>query len=342
MPIVCGMATIEVDEDRFAAMLAELKPHLDERQWRLTLGAQARALGRGGISRVAGLTGSHPDTVARGARELEQGIEPDGRVRQPGAGRPPATDLDPGLVDALRKLVEPETRGDPMQPLVWTTKSTGNLAGELGKAGRPVSADTVGRLLKDRLGYSLQGNARTIEGSQHPDRDAQFGYINELVTWCLAAGIPVISVDCKKKELVGNFKNGGAEWEPKGSPRRVNDHDFADKELGKVAPYGIYDLAANAGWVNVGTDHETAAFAVESIRRWWKPAGAQAYPGARQLLITADCGGSNGSRRRLWKVELAKLATELGIQITVVHLPPGAQCRCLSSANFRELAVVGA
>ena len=263
------MATVEVDEDRFAAMLAELKPHLDERQWRLTLGAQARALGRGGISRVAGLTGSHPDTVARGARELEQGIEPGGRVRQPGAGRPSATDLDPGLVAALRKLVEPETRGDPMQPLVWTTKSTGNLAGELGKAGRPVSADTVGRLLKDRLGYSLQGNAKTIEGKQHPDRDAQFRYINELVTWCLAAGIPVISVDCKKKELVGNFKNGGAEWEPKGSPRRVSDHDFADKELGKVAPYGIYDLAANAGWVNVGTDHETAAFAVESIRRWW-------------------------------------------------------------------------
>ena len=272
------MATVEVDEDRFAAMLAELKPHLDERQWRLTLGAQARALGRGGISRVAGLTGSHPDTVSRGARELEQGIEPGGRVRQPGAGRPSATGLDPGLVAALRKLAEPETRGDPMQPLVWTTKSTGTLAGELGRAGRPVSADTVGRLLKDRLGYSLQGNAKTIEGSQHPDRDAQFRYINDLVTWCLAAGIPVISVDCKKKELAGNFNNGGAEWEPEGSPRRVNDHDFADKQLGKVAPYGSCDLAANAGWVNVGTDHETAAFAVESIRRWWQSAGAPAYP----------------------------------------------------------------
>ena len=238
-------------------------------------------------------------------------------------------------MDALRKLVEPETRGDPMQPLVWTTKSTGNLAGELGRAGRPVSADTVGRLLKDRLGYSLQGNAKTIEGKQHPDRDAQFRYINDLVTWCLAASIPVISIDCKKKELVGNFRNGGAEWEPKGSPRQVNDHDFADKQLGKVAPYGIYDVAANSGWVNVGTDHETAAFAVESIRRWWKAAGARTYPGARQLLITADCGGSNGNRRRLWKVELARLATELGIEITVVHLPPGAQCRCLSAANYR-------
>jgi Rhodopirellula transposase DDE domain len=182
----------------------------------------------------------------------------------------------------------------------------------------------VGRLLKDRLGYSLQGNAKTIEGKQHPDRDAQFRYINDLVTWCLAAGIPVISIDCKKKELVGNFKNGGAEWEPKGSPRQVNDHDFADKQLGKVAPYGIYDVAANSGRVNVGTDHETAAFAVESIRRWWKAAGAPAYPGARQLLITADCGGSNGNRRRLWKVELARLATELGIEITVARLPPGA------------------
>ena len=277
------MATVEVDEDRFAAMLAELKPHLDERQWRLTLGAQARALGRGGISRVAALTKLHPDTVSRGARELEQGIEPGGRVRQAGAGRPSATDLDPGLVDALRKLVEPETRGDPMQPLVWTTKSTGNLAGELGRAGRPVSADTVGRLLKDRLGYSLQGNAKTIEGKQHPDRDAQFRYINDLVTWCLAAGIPVISIDCKKKELVGNFRNGGAEWEPKGSPRQVNDHDFADKQLGKVAPYGIYDVAANSGWVNVGTDHETAAFAVESIRRWWKAAGA------RPTRVPASC-----------------------------------------------------
>ena len=228
-------------------MLAELKPYLDERQWRLTLGAQARALGRGGISRVAALTRSHPDTVSRGARELEQGIEPGGRVRQAGAGRPSATELDPGLVDALRKLVEPETRGDPMQPLVWTTKLTGNLAGELGRAGRPVSADTVGRLLKDRLGYSLQGNAKTIEGKQHPDRDAQFRYINDLVTWCLAAGIPVISIDCKKKELVGNFKNGGAEWEPKGSPRQVNDYYFADRQLGKVAPDGIYDAAANGG-----------------------------------------------------------------------------------------------
>src|SRR5260370_23718364 len=220
MPIVCGMATVEVDEDRFAAMLAELKPHLDERQWRLTLGAQARALGRGGISRVAGLMGSHPDTVARGARELEQGIEPGGRVRQPGAGRPSATDLDPGLVAALRKLVEPETRGDPMQPLVWTTKSTGNLAGELGKAGRPVSADTVGRLLKDRLGYSLQGNAKTIEGSQHPDRDAQFGHINELGTRCLAAGTPRISVDWHEKDPVGNVQNGRRGVGPQRPPAR--------------------------------------------------------------------------------------------------------------------------
>jgi hypothetical protein len=183
----------------------------------------------------------------------------------------------------------------------------------------------VGRLLKDRLGYSLQGNAKTIEGKQHPDRDAQFRYINDLVTWCLAAGIPVISIDCKKKELAGNFRNGGAEWEPKGSPRQVNDHDFAGRQLGKVAPYGIYDVAANTGQVNVGVDHETAAFAVESIRRWWTSAGVQAYPGACHLLITADCGGSSGNRRRLWKVELAQLATELGIEITVVHPAPGRQ-----------------
>ena len=220
--------------------------------------------------------------------------------------------------------MEPETRGDPVQPLVWTAKPTGHLAGELGRAGWPVSADTVGRRLKDRLGYGLQGGAKTLEGGQRPGRGAQFGYINDLVTGCLAAGIPVISIDCRQKELAGDFKNGGAEGEPEGSPRRVNDHGFAGKELGKVAPYGIYDLAANAGWVNVGTGHETAAFAVESIRRWWKSAGAQACPGARQLLITAGCGGSNGSRRRLWKVELAKLATGPGIEITVVHLPAGA------------------
>ena len=303
-------------------MLAELKPNLDERQWRLTLGAQARALGRGGIA-VAALTRSHPDTVSRGARELEQGIEPGGRVRQAGAGRPSATELDPGLVDALRKLVEPETRGDPMQPLVWTTKSTGNLAGELGQGGTSGQRGHRGALLKDRLGYSLQGNAKTIEGKQHPKGDAQFRYINDLVTWCLAAGIPVISIDCKKKELVGNFKNGGAEWEPKGSPRQVNDHDFADRQLGKVAPYGIYDVAANSGWVNVGTDHETAAFAVESIRRWWQSAGA-GLPGCPPAAHHRGLRRFQRRRRRLWKVELARLATELGIEITVVHLPPGA------------------
>ena len=188
-----------------------------------------------------------------------------------------------------------------MQPLVWTTKSTGNLAGELGRAGRPVSADTVATL-KDRLGYSLQGNAKTIEGKQHPDRDAQFRYMNDLVTWCLAAGIPVISIDCKKKELVGNFRNGGAEWEPKGSPRQVNDHDFADKQLGKVAPYGIYDVAANSGWVNVGTDHETAAFAVESIRRWWKPPGRYPAP--------------PGPRWRTWMTSATAMRKEMGLQRT--------------------------
>jgi len=317
------MATLVVDEDRFVEMLAELKPHLNEQQWRLTLGAHARALGRGGISKVASLTGSHPDTVSRGARELEEGIEPDGRVRRAGAGRKAMEHVDPELTGELGKLVDPGSRGDPMQPLRWTTKSTQNLADALTAAGRPVSADKVGQLLKDQLGYSLQGNAKTIEGKQHPDRDAQFRYINELVTWCLAAGIPVISVDCKKKEKVGNFANGGAEWEPAGSPRRVLDHDFPTA-AGKVAPYGIYDMAANAGWVNVGTDHETAAFAVASIRRWWYSAGAAVYPGTRQLLVTADCGGANGYRNRAWKKELALLASELDIEITVVHLPPAA------------------
>jgi hypothetical protein len=320
------MATIAVDEDQFVEMFAELKPRLNELQWRLLLGAHARALGYGGRKRIAQLTGAHPDTVARGARELEEGIpeEMEGRVRQAGAGRPLAEDADPQLLPALRALVEPGTRGDPMRPLLWTTESTQTLADRLSADGHPVSADTVGRLLKDKLAYSLQGNSKTIEGSQHPDRDAQFRYVNDLVVWCLAAGIPVISIDCKKKELVGNFKNGGREWRPKGDPRRVSDHDFMDKKLGKVAPYGVYDVGANTGWVNAGTDHETSAFAVESVRRWWTSAGSATYPGARQLLITADCGGSNGYNRKLWKVELAQLATELDLEITVVHLPPGA------------------
>src|SRR6266540_3179637 len=262
------MGQLVVDEDRFTGMLAEVRPHLNELQWRLLLGAQARSLGRGGIKRVAQLTGVHPDTVGRGARELEQGIEPDGRVRRAGAGRPQAVEVDAGLVPALRRLVGPGTRGDPESPLRWTTKSTEKLAGELASAGHPVSPDTVGRLLKED-GYSLQGNAKTVEGKQHPDRDGQFRFINEQVREFQAAGQPVISVDTKKKELVGNYKNGGKEWRPRGEPERVEVHDFKG-ELGRAVPYGVYDMTANAGWVNVGTDADTGAFAVESIRRWWR------------------------------------------------------------------------
>jgi hypothetical protein len=315
------MGQLVVDEDRFAAMLAEMRPQLDERAWRMLLGGQARLLGRGGVTRVAGLAGVHPDTVGRGVRELGAGLLPEGRVRARGAGRPPAEQLDRELAPALRAMVDPETRGDPESPLRWTTKSTQNLAEELTSAGHAVSADTVGRLLKAD-GYSLQGNAKTVEGKQHPDRDGQFRLINELVTQFQEAGQPVISCDTKKKELVGNYKNGGREWQPQGQPQRVDVHDFKG-ELGRAVPYGVYDLTANAGWVNVGTDADTAVFAVESIRRWWQRIGRAAYPQATRLLITADSGGSNGSRLRLWKVELAKLAEELGLQISVSHLPPG-------------------
>lgn len=305
-----------------AARLAEIRPFLDERAWRLLLGAEARAIGYGGMKVVAAAAKAKADTVSRGAHELESGVVPDGRVRAPGAGRPAAEVSDPDLVAALEELVDPETRGDPESALRWTTKSTVHLADELTKAGHGVSSVTVGRVLK-QAGYSLQGNAKTVEGRQHPDRDAQFRYINAQVSAFQAGGDPVISVDAKKRELVGNFATGGAEWMPAGKPERVNVHDFVDKELGKATPYGVYDVTANTGWVNVGTDADTGAFAVESIRRWWDTVGRTAYPGTGRLLITADSGGSNGSRLRLWKTELAGLAAETGLEITVTHLPPG-------------------
>ena len=316
------MSITAVEQDRMAARLAEIRPFLDERAWRLLLGAEARAIGYGGMKLVAAAAKAKADTVSRGAHELESGVVPDGRVRAVGAGRPAARVADPGLVPALEELVDPETRGDPQSPLRWTTKSTSHLADELTTAGHQVSSVTVGRLLK-AAGYSLQGNAKTVEGSQHPDRDAQFRYINTQVSAFQGTGDPVISVDAKKKELVGNFANNGAEWMPAGAPERVNVHDFADQDLGKATPYGIYDVTANTGWVNVGTDADTGAFAVESIRRWWHTVGHAAYPDATRLLITADSGGSNGSRLRLWKTELAALAAETGLEITVVHLPPG-------------------
>jgi hypothetical protein len=315
------MAITAQAQDRLAGVLSEIRPHLNERQWRLLLGAEARAVGRGGIKLVARVAAASVDTVGRGARELEAGIEPDGRVRHVGAGRRSVEDADPGLVPALEALVDPESRGDPESPLRWTTKSTSRLAEELTVRGHEAAPRTVARLLKE-TGYSLQGNTKTIEGKQHPDRDAQFRYINEQVVAFQADGDPVISVDTKKKELVGNYANGGAEWEPKGAPRRTNVHDFPDTELGKAVPYGVYDVTADTGWVNVGTDADTGQFAVESIRRWWHAVGGTAYPNAKRVLITADSGGSNGSRLRLWKTELASFAAETGLEITVLHLPP--------------------
>jgi transposase len=305
-----------------AAKFEAIFPHLDERQRRLLMGAEARALGHGGIRLVARAAGVREATVSLGVDELDSGAGPLGRARRPGGGRKRAADVDPGLRPALLALVEPEERGDPMSPLRWTTKSTRTLAGELTRQGHRVGADTVSDLLREE-GFSLQGNAKTIEGARHPDRDAQFRYINEQVKAHQDSADPVISVDTKKKENVGEFKNGGREWRPKGQPAAARTHDFPDEQLGKAIPYGVYDLAANAGWVNVGTDHDTAAFAVESIRRWWDAAGRAAYPGARRLLITADAGGSNGYRTRAWKAELAALAVETGLEITCSHFPPG-------------------
>ncbi len=316
------MADVEEAAESVACRYAVLRPHLDERQRRLLLGVEAQQLGRGGIKAIATATGVHPDTIARGVRELEGLPEPSVRVRVPGGGRKRLAETDAGLVAELRALVDPETRGDPMSPLVWTTKSTRNLAGALTAAGHPVSDRTVARMLRG-MGFSLQGNAKVIEGRQHEDRDAQFGYLNRCVGEHVADGQPVISVDTKKKELVGEFKNGGREYQPMGSPVPTNVHDFIDKELGKAIPYGIYDVSANTGWVTVGTDHDTSAFAVQTLRRWWDTIGHHRYPHADRLLICADGGGSNGYRVRAWKIELAALAADTGLQITVCHLPPG-------------------
>ncbi|MFJ5532670.1 ISAzo13 family transposase [Streptomyces sp. NPDC093261] len=316
------MGMLEGVEAALAAKFQALFPHLDERQRRLAMGAEARSLGHGGIRRVARAAGVREGTVSRGVAELESGVAPLGRVRREGGGRKRAVDLDPGLRPALLALVEPDMRGDPMSPLRWTTKSTRHLAGELTRQGHRISAETVADLLREE-GFSLQGNAKTIEGKQHPDRDGQFRYINEQAKEHQSTGDPVVSVDTKKKEVVGNYKNAGHEWHREGEPVRVRTHDFPDPDLGKAIPYGIYDLAANTGCVSVGTDHDTAAFAVEAIRRWWNSQGRGAYPYSRRLLITADAGGSNGYRTRAWKAELAALALETGLQITVCHFPPG-------------------
>jgi hypothetical protein len=306
-------------------MVRVLSAHLDERQRRLLAGAGAAVLGRGGVAALVRATGMSANTVRKGRAELDQEAPTPGRVRAPGGGRKRAADKDPDLLGALDELVDPQTRGDPESPLRWTTKSTRTLADALTAQGHPVSHVRVGELLRG-LGYSLQGNAKVVEGKQHPDRDAQFRHINATVGRFLNAGDPVVSVDTKKKELVGadpGYKNGGREWQPAGQPVPVGVHDFPDPKVGKAVPYGIYDLAANAGWVSVGSDGDTAAFAVATLRRWWNQVGTAAYPRARRLLICADAGGSNGYRVRLWKVELAKLAADTGLAITVCHFPPG-------------------
>jgi len=310
----------EAAGERVARLYGLLRPHLDERQRRLLLGSEALELGRGGIKAVAAATGVHPDTVGWGVREAEGRPEP--RVRAPGGGRKKLADTDPRLVPALTALVDPQTRGDPESPLRWTTKSARNLAGALTTAGHPVSDRTVARLLREQ-GYSLQGNAMVAEGAQHADRDAQFRYISDRAGEFLAAGDLVVSVDAKKKEKAGQFANGGREYQPKRSPERVNVHDFPSDAVGKAIPYGIYDLGSNAGWVSVGTDHDTAAFAVETLRRWWRCDGSARYPVTRRLLICAGSGGSNAARARAWKVEIARLAAETGLEITVCHYPPG-------------------
>jgi transposase len=316
------MGVAEGTRETLAAKFEVIFPHLDERQRRLLMGAEARALGHGGIRVVALAAGVREATVALGVGELESGAAPLGRARKPGGGRKRLADLDPGLRPALLALVEPDERGDPMSPLRWTTKSLRVLAAELTRQGHRAGADTVADLLHEE-GFSLQGNVKALEGKQSPDRDAQFRYLRERARDHQDAGEPVISVDTKKKELVGAYRNGGREWRPAGGPVRVNDHDFPDAGLGKAIPYGVYDLASNTGWVNVGTDHDTAQFAVESIRRWWNDAGRAAYPRARRLLITADSGGSNSIRTRAWKAELAAFALETGLEITACHFPPG-------------------
>ena len=316
------MGEMVVTREMLAAKYRVILPHLDERQRRLLLGAEARALGHGGIRLVAAAAGVREATVSLGVAELEAGAEPLGRARRQGGGRKRAAEADPGLVPALLALVQPDERGDPESPLRWTTLSTRDLAGELSAQGHEVSAETVHRLLRGQ-GFSLQANAKTIKGRQHPDRDGQFRYINEQARASAAAGDPVISVDAKKKEQVGNYASPGRIWRPAGDPVQVRDHDFPEGDTRKVIPYGIYDLAANTGWVNVGTDHDTAGFAVESIRRWWKARGSADYPAARRLLITAGAGGSNGYRTRAWKAGLADLARETGLEITCCHFPPG-------------------
>jgi len=310
-----------IDVDAIRQRFSAVSPFLDERGRRLVAAAEAAAAGYGGIAAVSAVTGVAASTIGRGLRDLRE-TEVSPQVRRAGGGRKANVAKDTTLLSDLGALVEPSARGDPQSSLRWTCKSLRRLAQELQAQGHQASHTLVGELL-DGMGFSLQGNRKTQEGDSHPDRDAQFQYINAAVSTALTKNEPVISVDTKKKELVGNFKNGGREYRPAGDPEKVRVHDFLIKELGRAVPYGVYDLAANAGWVNLGIDHDTAAFAVHSIRRWWRDMGRARYPQATRLSITADGGGSNGSRVRLWKRELQALANETGIDIVVHHLPPG-------------------
>ena len=306
-----------------ARRYAVLRPHLNEFQRRLWLGSEAAELGPGGVAVVVAATGVAAETVRRGRKEAADGMDPGGgRSRKAGGGRKRAEIHDAVLVSDFDALIDPVTRGDPMSPLRWTSKSIRALTAALREKGHQVSDFVVRRLLREG-GYSLQANVKTAEGGQHPDRDAQFGYLDDRAREYLAAGDPVISVDSKKKELVGLFKNGGREWHPAGEPEPVKVHDFIDPALGKANPYGVYDVANNTGWVSVGTDHDTAAFAVNTIATWWHQVGRSLHPDARRLLICADGGGSNGYRTRAWKTDLADLAAATGLTITVCHLPPG-------------------
>ncbi len=313
---------MQVTSDGLARFFDVVLPHLNERQRRVVAGAAAELLGRGGKTAVAEAAGMSRNTVIKAVAEVATGIDPSDRLRAPGGGDKPLVDKQPGLLEALDELVHPETRGNPMSLLRWTSKSLTKLADELVRKGFEVSSRTVLRLLH-QLGYSLQANAKVTEGRQHADRDAQFRYLNDMAVAFVDDGQPVISVDTKKKELIGDYANGGAEWAPAGEPERTQVHDFVDPVLGKAIPYGIYDLANNEGWVSVGDTADTAEFAVESIRRWWNQMGRVRFPHADRLLITADAGGSNGYRLRAWKVHLAALAAETGLRITVCHYPPG-------------------
>ena len=315
--------TVERIRQKFRALL----PMMDERLRRQWAAAEAVAVGWGGVTLMSSATGLARNTIAAGIEELEhRQAHPqeavDVRIRRPGGGRKPLTQTDPGLQQALEALVDPVTRGHPQSPLRWTCKSTSKLAEELSRQRHPVTDRTVAALLK-QSGYSLQANRKTKEGSSHPDRNAQFEYINQQVIACQKQRQPVISVDAKKKESVGEFKNAGQEWQPQGRPQKVKVHDFPDKKLGKAIPYGVYDLASNEGWVSVGIDHDTAQFATASIRRWWQEMGCRRFPRATRLMITADGGGSNSSRSRLWKVALQDLANDLDMELQVCHFPPG-------------------